>query len=161
MVARTLLSVALYVHYLSYLFSKGVETFCNSPQSHIYYVPRVNRPMQLSPPVCAEINYAWSPTYISIYSRTPLIRFNWDDEPSGYAENSDNWDFIWITHIAGWGKCITRGTYYLFKKPWSKDQCVSNHENLAFQATSSLLLLLYSLLLFEVCPLIREKLLLQ
>jgi len=26
----------------------------------------------------------------TFYSRTPLIRINWDDEPSGYAENPDN-----------------------------------------------------------------------
>jgi hypothetical protein len=24
------------------------------------------------------------------YSRTPLIRINWDGEPTGYAENLDN-----------------------------------------------------------------------
>jgi hypothetical protein len=29
-----------------------------------------------------------------IYSRTPLIRINWDGEPSGYAENPDNWTFF-------------------------------------------------------------------
>jgi len=28
------------------------------------------------------------------YSRTPLIRINWDGEPSGYAENPDNWIFF-------------------------------------------------------------------
>jgi len=27
-------------------------------------------------------------------SRIPLIRFNWDSEPSKYAENPDNWIFI-------------------------------------------------------------------
>jgi hypothetical protein len=30
----------------------------------------------------------------SVYSRTPLIRINWDGEPSGYAENTDNWIFL-------------------------------------------------------------------
>jgi len=25
------------------------------------------------------------------YSRTPLIRINWDGEPFGYAENPDKW----------------------------------------------------------------------
>ena len=30
----------------------------------------------------------------SNYSRTPLIRINSDDEPSGYAENPDNWIFL-------------------------------------------------------------------
>jgi len=28
------------------------------------------------------------------YTRTPIIRNNWDDEPSGYAENPDNWIFL-------------------------------------------------------------------
>ena len=32
-----------------------------------------------------------------MYRRTPLIRINWDDEPSGYAENPDNWIFKWVT----------------------------------------------------------------
>jgi len=31
----------------------------------------------------------------SKYSRTPLIRINWDGDPSGYAENPDNWIFLW------------------------------------------------------------------
>ena len=29
-----------------------------------------------------------------IYSRTPLILINWDGEPSGYAENPENWIFL-------------------------------------------------------------------
>ena len=28
------------------------------------------------------------------YRRTPLIRIHWDGEPSGYAENPDNWIFL-------------------------------------------------------------------
>jgi len=28
------------------------------------------------------------------YSRTPLIRMNWDDEPFRYAENPDKWIFL-------------------------------------------------------------------
>jgi len=32
--------------------------------------------------------------YLFIYSRIPLIRINWDGEPSGYVENSDNWIFL-------------------------------------------------------------------
>jgi hypothetical protein len=28
------------------------------------------------------------------YSRTSIIRFNWDDKPSPYAENPDNWNFL-------------------------------------------------------------------
>ena len=28
------------------------------------------------------------------YSRTPLIRINWDGEPSEYAENQHNWTFL-------------------------------------------------------------------
>jgi len=41
------------------------------------------------------------PTYLDdkagpalLYSRTLLIRINWDGEPSGYAENPDNWIFL-------------------------------------------------------------------
>jgi hypothetical protein len=30
----------------------------------------------------------------SQYSRTPLLRINWDIEPSGYAQNPDNWSFL-------------------------------------------------------------------
>jgi len=29
------------------------------------------------------------------HSRTPLIRINCDGEPSGHAENPDNWIFLW------------------------------------------------------------------
>jgi hypothetical protein len=42
-----------------------------------------------------------TPTYLDdkaepelLYSGTPLIRINWDGEPSGYAENPDNWIFL-------------------------------------------------------------------
>jgi len=28
------------------------------------------------------------------YSRTPIIRIDWDGEPSRYAENPDNWIFL-------------------------------------------------------------------
>jgi hypothetical protein len=55
------------------------------------------------------INTSWTPSSYSYtellrplpglshveYSRTPLIRINWDGEPSGYAEIPDNWIFIW------------------------------------------------------------------
>jgi len=33
--------------------------------------------------------------FLYVYSRTPLIRINWDDEQSGYAENPDKWIFLW------------------------------------------------------------------
>jgi len=29
--------------------------------------------------------------FLFIYSRTPLIRINWDGEPPGFEENPDNW----------------------------------------------------------------------
>ena len=29
-----------------------------------------------------------------MYTKTPLIRINWDVKPSGYAENPDNWMFL-------------------------------------------------------------------
>jgi hypothetical protein len=39
------------------------------------------------------------PTYLYIYSITPFIKINWDDEPSANAEsaaeNLNNWIFIW------------------------------------------------------------------
>jgi len=28
------------------------------------------------------------------YSTTPCIQIKWDGEPSGYAENPDNWTFL-------------------------------------------------------------------
>jgi hypothetical protein len=31
----------------------------------------------------------------STYSITPIVRINWDREPSGYAENPDNLIFLW------------------------------------------------------------------
>jgi hypothetical protein len=31
--------------------------------------------------------------YITKYSRTPLIRINWDGKPSGYTDNPDDWIF--------------------------------------------------------------------
>jgi len=43
------------------------------------------------------------------------------------------WLLTWIIHLVDWGKCITHGVYFLYKKPWSKNQCVSSHENFAFQ----------------------------
>jgi hypothetical protein len=33
-------------------------------------------------------------SFRSEYSRTPLTRINWDGEPSGHAENPDNWIFL-------------------------------------------------------------------
>jgi len=32
--------------------------------------------------------------FCSKYSRTPLFRINWDEKPSGYAEDPDNWIFF-------------------------------------------------------------------
>jgi len=32
---------------------------------------------------------------LNSYSRIPLIRNNWDGEQFGYAENPDNWIFLW------------------------------------------------------------------
>ena len=33
--------------------------------------------------------------FVKNYSRAPLLRINWDSEPSGYAENPDNLLFLW------------------------------------------------------------------
>ena len=30
----------------------------------------------------------------SHYSKTPLVRINWEGDPSGYAENPGNWNFL-------------------------------------------------------------------
>ena len=39
-------------------------------------------------------HFSWSLPHKQ-YSKTPLIRINWDGEPSGHAENPDNWIFLW------------------------------------------------------------------
>jgi hypothetical protein len=49
--------------------------------------------LSFSLPVEKGIYYEFSAR--SGYSRTPLIRINWDGEPSEYAENADNWIFLW------------------------------------------------------------------
>ena len=33
--------------------------------------------------------------YLRLLTCKPLIRINWEGEPSGYAENLDNWIFLW------------------------------------------------------------------
>ena len=40
----------------------------------------------------------------SEYSKISLIQINWDCEPSGYAKNPDNWNFIWkqVTLAVWW-----------------------------------------------------------
>jgi hypothetical protein len=39
--------------------------------------------------------FSWKYTNIDYkYGKTPLIRINWEGEPSGYAEHSDNWIFL-------------------------------------------------------------------
>ena len=51
------------------------------------------------------------------YIRTPLIRINWDGEPSGYAGNTDNWIFSFkICYIGS----LKFGCYYLQYAPASK-----------------------------------------
>ena len=30
-----------------------------------------------------------------LYSRIPLTHIKWDEETSGYADNPDNWIFLW------------------------------------------------------------------
>jgi hypothetical protein len=44
-----------------------------------------------SPPGCVTRP---APTFGN-YGITPFILINWDHEPSGYAENPDNWIFLW------------------------------------------------------------------
>jgi hypothetical protein len=45
----------------------------------------------------------------SSYSRTALIRINWDDEPFGCAESPDNWIFFLICDVGS----LRFGCYYL------------------------------------------------
>ena len=66
--------------------------------------------------------FFWAGTLLSMsYSRTPLIRINWDGEPSGYTENTDKWIFLWKKATLGvWvGKKILQtavlGNIYLRK----------------------------------------------
>ena len=45
------------------------------------------------------------------YGKTPLMRIIWDDGPSGYAENPDNWIFsLKIAYISSlkWKKVSTK-----------------------------------------------------
>ena len=50
-----------------------------------------------------------------MYSRTPFIRFNWDGEPSGYAENSDKWIFLWKqATLAAWISAVTIYEYSMY-----------------------------------------------
>jgi hypothetical protein len=53
----------------------------------------------------------------SKYSRTPLIRINWDGEPSGHANNPDNW--IFYLKI-GFTLSLHFGCYCLLYVPASK-----------------------------------------
>ena len=41
-----------------------------------------------------SLTFLSSEISVSVYSRTPLIRINWDGELSGYAENPDKWIFL-------------------------------------------------------------------
>jgi hypothetical protein len=64
----------------------------------------------------------WGETREENYSRTPLIRINWDDEPSGYAEKPDNWIVLWQkATLAVWSekkfyKQLFKATYLLTYK---------------------------------------------
>ena len=49
----------------------------------------------LGPDVADSVREVVAQLRILTWSRTPLIRINWDCEPSGYAENPDNWIFLW------------------------------------------------------------------
>jgi len=44
---------------------------------------------------CSSSTFKCTFYLLFICSRTPHIRINWDGEPSGYAENPDNWIFLW------------------------------------------------------------------
>jgi hypothetical protein len=51
--------------------------------------------------------------YIYIYIRTPIIRINWDDEPSGKTENP-------VIGFLGYIVSLKFGCYYLQNVPASK-----------------------------------------
>jgi len=51
------------------------------------------------------------------YSRTPLIRFNWEGKPSVCAENPDNWIFSLKIDYTG---SLKFSCYYLENVPASK-----------------------------------------
>jgi hypothetical protein len=54
------------------------------------------------------------------YSRTPLIRIDWDGEASGYAENPDNWTFLWkYSTLTVWISAVTIYIMYLRLSPGS------------------------------------------
>ena len=53
--------------------------------------------------------YCCDVTYVSRYSRTPLIWINWDGEPSGYAEIPDNSILLWEQAAFA----VKFGCYYL------------------------------------------------
>ena len=55
------------------------------------------------------------------YSRTPIIRINWDGEPSGYAEIPDNWIFSLKIGYFGrlkWKQISTNGCFrpYIYSR---------------------------------------------
>jgi len=61
--------------------------------------------------------YIYIYIYLFMYNRTPIIRINWDGEPPGYAENTDNLDFsLKIVCIC----CLQFGCYYLQYVPESQ-----------------------------------------
>jgi hypothetical protein len=56
----------------------------------------------------------WTQLNVKNYNRTPLIRINWNCEPSGYEENQDNWIFLWKqATMAVWISAVTTYSMYL------------------------------------------------
>jgi len=49
------------------------------------------------------------------YSKTPLIRINWDGESSGHAENPDNWIFCEYNHQMYWIPILLVLRLYIFR----------------------------------------------
>jgi hypothetical protein len=45
-------------------------------------------------PSSLKIPTFWRYWTFTKYNRTPLIRIDWESEPSGYEENPDNWIFL-------------------------------------------------------------------
>ena len=74
---------------------------------------------------------------VTLYSRIPLIRSNWDGEPFGYPENSDNWIFLWkyaTLAVSGSAVTIYRGADKSLTRPTSR--CILlDGENISFDAS--------------------------
>ena len=66
---------------------------------------------------CTHFDVIHSVACTELRKKTPLIQINSDDEPSGYAQNPDDWIFFWEI---GYFSSLKFGCYYLQYIPASK-----------------------------------------